>query len=273
MSFDRPSLDALDTRIRSDFEANIDAVSLVRDRSPEAGIARALAGASHELHGHLDWQFRQLFADTATGAQLERLASFYGLQRRPGTPDAESDAALQARVLQRMRQPPHGGAGADYVRWALEVPGISQAWVSPGEMGLGTVTLRIAADDADHGPIPTASEVEAVAAHIDNRAGTSGSFEGRPVTAQLFVVAPLAAVEDVVLTISPDTETIRSAIRAELAALYRRSAAPGGIIPRDAISQAISLAPGLTARRLISPLSDAISSTGYLPVLGEVIFQ
>lgn len=92
-------------------------------------------------------------------------------------------------------------------------------------------------------------------------------------TAQLFVVPPIAAPVDVTLRIVPDTDTTRAAILAELRALFRATAAPGGIVPRDAISQAISLAPGLTERRLIAPEGDAIAALGHLPTLGEVTFQ
>lgn len=65
MSFERPSITIIDRRIRADMEANMDAVPVVRRGSVLAGIARGQAGASHELHGHLNWNYRQLFPDTA----------------------------------------------------------------------------------------------------------------------------------------------------------------------------------------------------------------
>ena len=60
--------------------------------------------------------------------------------------DAETDESLRARVLRRIQKPPQGGAGYDYVAWALEVPGVTRAWVYPAEMGLGTVTVRFVRD-------------------------------------------------------------------------------------------------------------------------------
>lgn len=81
MSFERPSITIIDRRIRADMEANMDAVPVVRRGSVLAGIARGQAGASHELHGHLNWNYRQLFPDTAESPALERQAGFYGIVR------------------------------------------------------------------------------------------------------------------------------------------------------------------------------------------------
>ena len=190
-----------------------------------------------------------------------------------GGANKENKDALLDRLLFEMRNPPHGGAATDYVRWAREVPGITQAWTFGGEMGLGTVTLRVVVDDAPHGPIPTDAEVEAVRDYIDNRASTSSVFEGRPVTAQLFVVPPIAAPVDITLQIEPDTTAIRTAVQAELDALFRRTAAPGGVVTRTTIAQAISLAPGLTGHALVAPAVDATPALGTLPTLGEVAYQ
>ena len=55
-----------------------------------------------------------------------------------GGADEQSDLLLLQRVLARLRQPPHGGADFDYIRWALEVPGVTRAWVYPLELGAGT---------------------------------------------------------------------------------------------------------------------------------------
>ena len=360
MSFDRPTLTQIDDRARADMEANMDAVPIVRRRTPLAGIARALAGASHELHGHLQWIKRQVFPTSETSTlHLERHASLKGLTRRaaafgvgsirvtgtdgsivdagaalgsadgveiatmataiiaggiaiipvqavatglsgnlgdgarvaflspvagvsseafitaPGMSagaDAEIDGQLLDRLLFRYRRPAHGGAENDYIRWATEVPGVTQAWVAHREMGLGTVTVRIAVDDAPHGPIPTAEEVQAVETHIQTRASVNELREGRPVTAELYVAAPVAAPVDVTLTITPDTAAIRTQIIDELKQLFRRIARPGGVVSRDTISQAISLAPELTERRLTVPATDAVRRRGHLPTLGEVTF-
>lgn len=86
MSFARPDLNTIDRRVRADIEANMNAVPIVRRGSVLAGIARGLAGLSHAAHGHLDWIYKQVFADTADAAQLERQAGFYGITRAAPAP-------------------------------------------------------------------------------------------------------------------------------------------------------------------------------------------
>ena len=102
-----------------------------------------------------------------------------------GGADAETDAQLRARVLNRIQQPPMGGDGNDYVQWAEIVPGVTRAWCSPLEMGVGTVTVRFMMDSlrAANGGFPTPVDVAEVQSYINTR---------RPVTAiDAFVVAPV----------------------------------------------------------------------------------
>lgn len=81
MPFQRPSLADLFARTKADLEARLGLGPLLA-RSVLAVLARVLAGASHLLHGHLDWSSRQFLADTAEQRELERLASIYGLERK-----------------------------------------------------------------------------------------------------------------------------------------------------------------------------------------------
>lgn len=86
MTYERPTLTEIDARVRADIEATMTDVPIVRRGSVLAALARGLAGASHALHGHVGWVFRQIFPDTADPAQLERQAGFYGLGRAEPAP-------------------------------------------------------------------------------------------------------------------------------------------------------------------------------------------
>ena len=57
-----------------------------------------------------------------------------------------------------------GGAQADYVTWALAVPGVTRAWAA-SEQGAGTITVRFLMDDlrADDDGWPTPADVQTVA--------------------------------------------------------------------------------------------------------------
>lgn len=177
-----------------------------------------------------------------------------------GSDDTETDDALRARLLARIQAPPHGGAKADYIAWALEVSGVTRAWVYPGELGLGTVTVRFVRDD-DASIIPDAAEVQAVQAHLDAL---------RPVTAGLTVVAPVAVPLNLTIALTPNTSTVQAAVLAEIKDLLRREAEPGGTILISHIREAISLAAGETNHVLTVPSADVTHTAGQIATLGTI---
>lgn len=81
-----------------------------------------------------------------------------------GGADPETDAALLARYLERMRKPATSGNHYHYQRWAKEVEGVGAARVVSKWDGPGTVKVIV----ADQGLQPaTAAAVAACAAHIE----------------------------------------------------------------------------------------------------------
>jgi uncharacterized phage protein gp47/JayE len=177
-----------------------------------------------------------------------------------GGADVEAIEPWRARILTRIRKPPQGGADYDYEAWALEVPGVTRAWVYPGEQGGGTVVVRFVRDD-DASIIPDAGEVAAVQAAID---------AVRPVTADAIVVAPVAAPQNYTIQLLPDTAAIRAAVEAELLALYRRAAEPAGTMLISQEREAISVAAGETDHVLTVPSANQAHAVGQLPMLGTI---
>lgn len=57
--------------------------------------------------------------------------------------DIEEDSSLLARYYQRVRNPSSSGNRADYIAWALEVPGVGAVSVIPVRDGPGTVSVAI----------------------------------------------------------------------------------------------------------------------------------
>lgn len=178
-----------------------------------------------------------------------------------GGSDQEENPDLSSRVIKRIQNPPHGGAKHDYELWALEVPGVTRAWVYPGEMGSGTVTVRFVRDD-DASLIPDAGEVETVQDYIDER---------RTVTAKgCYVVAPIAAPINYTIQLTPDTPANRAAVIAELDDLLKREALPGGTILLSHIREAISISAGETNYVMTVPNADVTNATGYMATLGVI---
>ena len=180
-----------------------------------------------------------------------------------GGADTESDDALRIRLLTRIQKPPHGGAKHDYEGWAREVPGVTRVWVFPLEMGLGTVTVRFVRDnDTDFIPGPDA--IAAVQAHLDIV---------KPVTAQVFVVAPVPVAINFKIQLLPDTLQIREAVSNELLDLLLREAAPGNRIFKSRLEKAIALATGVEDFKMLYPHDDAHFAAGEIATLGEIEWQ
>lgn len=191
-----------------------------------------------------------------------------------GGADEESDAELLDRLILRVQETPQGGAETDYVQWALAVEGVTRAWVAPQEMGPGTVTVRFMMDEvrADQDGIPQGDghpdyteDLKAVFDYINER---------RPVTAELFVAAPVAVALDIVIAdLDPDTPENREAIAREIKDMIRREAEPGGTIPISKIWEAIAVAEGVNSFTLVSPTEDVTHDTGEIAIPGEVTYE
>ena len=149
---------------------------------------------------------------------------------------------------------------ADYMKWAKEVPGVTRAWAYPLELGDSTVTVRFVRDD-DVSIIPDAQEVAAVQAYIEAR---------RPVTANVTVVAPIAVPLPFTIQVVPNTQAVKDAVTAELAAVLRREAEPGGTILISHLREAISIAAGEADHVLLVPAANVTHGTGQIATLGVV---
>lgn len=218
----------------------------------EPGVIAALAGAAGNLSGGA-------LSLVTPVAGVDASAQLVG-DGLTGGADIETDADLRTRLLARIQAPPHGGAQHDYIAWALEVPGVTRAWVYPAELGLGTVTVRFVRDD-DASPIPDAGEVTAVQDYIDVL---------RPVTAVVTVAAPVAVPLNFTIDIVPDTAAIRAAVEAELRDLLLREAEPGATILLSHIREAISLATGETDHILTVPAADVTHTAGQMATFGAI---
>jgi uncharacterized phage protein gp47/JayE len=146
------------------------------------------------------------------------------------------------------------------VNWALAVPGVTRAWVYPLEMGGGTVSVRFVRDN-DASIIPDAAEVQAVKDYIDAR---------RPVTADLYVVAPTPVTLNFSIHLTPNSAAVKAAVEAELRDLLLREAAPGVTLLISHIREAVSTAAGETDNVVVSPTADQVYTTGQMPVFGSI---
>ncbi|WP_282339380.1 baseplate J/gp47 family protein [Pseudomonas sp. PS02288] len=176
-----------------------------------------------------------------------------------GGTDAETMASLLGRLLDIIRNPPAGGAKYDYRRWALEVDGVATATILPKRRGPNTVDVVITASDG----APSAEVIAACAAHID---------EVCPVTAEVFVYAPLLTVVDVVAQVEladgyllPDVQSAAEAAWAQsVGALL-----PGDVLKRSRIETIIANLAGVVDRTVISPTGN-VAATSVAGAVGWI---
>lgn len=179
-----------------------------------------------------------------------------------GGSEVENDDSLRIRLLQRLREPPMGGAAYDYIQWSLAAnPAVTRAWVYPLENGAGTVVVRAVTDNAVGGPIPSAGVISDIADYIAAR---------KPVTAAVTVLAPVAVTRNFTIDLTPDTVAVRAAVEAELRDMILRDSEPGGILYFSRMNEAISIAAGESDHVLTVPSANVVYASGQFPVFGTI---
>lgn len=196
-----------------------------------------------------------------------------------GGAEAETWQELRARVLQRIRQPPHGGAAFDYIEWLSAKFDIRAIAVAPEWIGRGSVGLIVAMKDGNSGRPPSEDEKEAMLDYI----GRPGSPHGvRPVTAHVVIVSASAKILPMRVRVRPFNTATKKAIEDAWAAFIlsigdendEGNETPiGATIYRSRLIEALSAAAGEYAHDLIEPAENIVLGKTDYPVAGEVTFE
>ncbi|HFP9328116.1 TPA: baseplate J/gp47 family protein [Raoultella planticola] len=201
-----------------------------------------------------------------------------------GGADIEGVEDFRQRGLLAYQNPPQGGSDADYKKWALEIPGITRAWVKRRGMGVGTVIIYIMCDgnDTTNNGFPTGAD--GVSSLEDWGVLKATGDQGRVAdyiyplqadTAIIYVCSPIKKVVDLSISGIPnaDSDTIQ-AIKDAINSLFFENGNPdgNGKIYLSDINGALSQVEGSTGYVLESPTQNIVLETGELPLLGEVNF-
>lgn len=171
------------------------------------------------------------------------------VQAEGGT-DAETDAELLARLLERIRRPAAGGNRYDFKNWALDVDGVTSAYVYPLRRGLGTVDIVITSSNG----MPTEDTIKNCQEYID---------DVRPVTAKdVLVMAPDALTIDVDVSVyMPDIDDVQSPVERALTE-YFALLEPGEDLVVSQLEAIVSNVSGVQDRLLNTPRSNQVAETG-----------
>lgn len=178
--------------------ALLEQVTLDSDGTGAGRLEAAEAGAAYNVDAG---------AVNRMYVNLAGLTSYVNEAATGGT-DPESDAALLARIRERVQQPPTSGNGYQYRQWAMEVAGVGQAKVVELAQGPGTVGLTVVDGNYE---APSEDIVEAVQAAVDAQ---------RPIGAAVTVAAaaelPVAVAAAVTVTQGGSKDAVRTALTAAL---------------------------------------------------------
>jgi uncharacterized phage protein gp47/JayE len=194
-----------------------------------------------------------------------------------GGADVETNDALRTRMLVKYREPPQGGANADYINWSLEVPGCTRAWVTPQGYGPGSVAVFPMFDDTEaaHGGFPqgtdgcAAEEVRGPTATGDQSLVAEHIWTVQPITSLVYVAAPKPFPIDVTLNgLDPNTQEMQDQIVAALTDMFLQIAEINGVIWPSDLYEAILATPGINHFEMSVPADAVQAGPGELPVLG-----
>jgi len=181
-----------------------------------------------------------------------------------GGANEETIEQAKIRFFAELADPPQGGAETDYNGFALEVAGVTRAFIFGGFAGRGTVGVAILDDNLEP-PIPSQTIVDNVQANID-------SDDKRPRTDFVIVYAPFALPTNFDITLTLDTPERQAAVIAALKDLYAVEAVPASIVRLSKITEVISVATDGTGFVLNSPTTDQLASAGQLQTIGTFAF-
>lgn len=164
-----------------------------------------------------------------------------------GGTDIESNAELLVRLLVDIRLPPAGGATHDYAAWALEVPGVTDAYIFTQRRTANSVDVVI----ETLGGVPSVQLIADVLAHIETM---------RPCCVDVLVMAPSLVVTNIAaaLTLSGTTLAIATVRINTLLTAYFNSLHVGQTVTRAKLITLMMDVSGVVDVNLTLPAANVV---------------
>jgi uncharacterized phage protein gp47/JayE len=142
--------------------------------------------------------------------------------------DLELLESWRLRLLQRLQNPPGSGNAADYVRWALSVANVDNAWCIPEYSGSGTVAVVVSKNDFESVGSTVLTDVET---YIE-------SVKPVPAAVTYLDINPIPVIYTI--EINPYSVELQDAISEKLNDLHLAESGPGNTLLLSHIRAAIS---------------------------------
>lgn len=214
-----------------------------------------------------------------------------------GGADIETQDDFRSRMLQAYQAQLQGGAVADYINWAGQVPGVTRAWCVPRGYGPGTVQVYFMMDavESAYGGFPqgsnglAAADTRDTAATGDQLVVANYLYGLQPVCPRVYALAPTAnTVALTIAGISGASSGVKANIAAAFAGALQTNASPGGtpnggttdISTIEAAISAVSGAAGFVITLVtasagtVTPgtTGNIVSNVGALAVPGAITY-
>jgi uncharacterized phage protein gp47/JayE len=182
-----------------------------------------------------------------------------------GGADIETQDALLARLLFDIQNPPHGGAAPDYYRWALEVAGVTDAYIFTQRRTANSVDVVIEAS----GGVPSGALITTVTNYINDPSR-------RPPCVDLLVLGPTLVPIPITaqLTLSGISLADATTRINLLLSAYFSTLSVGVSVPRSKLIALMMSVEGVVDVNLVAPAANVViladSTHAQLATLGAV---
>ncbi|MDA0148863.1 baseplate J/gp47 family protein [Vibrio sp. LaRot3] len=162
-----------------------------------------------------------------------------------GGANREPIGELLGRLYFRKQNPPMGGAEHDYKAWAIEVPEVTRAWPYDMYQGGSTMGLAFVCDNLDD-IIPTDAKQQEVSQYIYRHQDPATGIEvGAPGGIELVMFKLRLKTVQLDITLTPDNDQTRAAVKQSLNALERDKSNPNSTIKLSHVRTAIGSTNGI----------------------------
>ncbi len=193
----------------------------VSDTNNEIPVIAVTPGKESDLSAGAELQFRD--------SDIEGIESIESMEIYGGVSvDVEIDGLIyrwgetaeeyRQRLLQRVRNPLHGGASSDYESWATRFSGVSRAFVYPNTPNANSVSVALGNFDNDDPAVP-ASIVDEVSNYVN-------SETRRPITADVRVFSVTPVTVSIEASVAPFTQSVRESVEKAIRRVFSETS-PG----------------------------------------------
>lgn len=162
--------------------------------------------------------------------------------------DAETDDQLLARLLDRLQRPPAGGNVADYRTWAMEIAGISDAFVFPHRGGIGRVDVAVISGSSQAND----EEIQAAQLNIDIK---------RPSACRgATVFTPTLRIVDLRIGVKlsgTEKDALQSSLETDYS-VYFDTLIPGATVVKSKLDAIVSNSIGVTDSIVVEPAMNVV---------------